>query len=513
VSIYGGIDDPRGIAVNPATGRWYYTRASDHAIVDDTRAVVAGTRGVGRGIDGTGEGGRFSHAAGLALDPAGSVWLADHTTEYGGGEPFESYALRKVGVTGSVTTPIPARWIFENSSAIYGSVAVDAAGQLSFSWYFSGIPNFSRLDTSTGAVSIDRRSWDSRYTSLLDHIATNPSGLLVGTTYGGRIYQVDLDGTRTLLAGSGAATGKLDGTGAQATFGRILALTADARGDFYVLDAWEYNEGTGLYGLCYVRKITPLGVVTTVSNNVAKPASPGGVSVIPQGLAVDSRGNIYLSYAHVTTYGRLPSSGYSYRIRTVLNCIRRITPDGADDLIGTSPDVDGNSDGLTGAARFAFPDQLAVDKQDNLYLIDGYGTTLRKAEYMGTAPAITAQPQSLSVTTGASVQLSVTAAATPTPTFQWYFNGQPFQGATSSTLSFANARTSDAGDYTVVVTNSLGSVTSAKATLTVTAAPAQPPSAPSGGGGGGGAPSGWFVGALAALGVLRRFMRQSSSFR
>ncbi len=125
------------------------------------------------------------------------------------------------------------------------------------------------------------------------------------------------------------------------------------------------------------------------------------------------------------------------------------------------------------------------------------------------APAISAHPQSLSVAVGASVILSVTVVALPAPTYQWYFNGAPFVGATNSTLSFSNARSADAGEYTVVVTNFLGSATSNKAILTVTSAPPPPPAPaptptpPPSSGGGGGALSVWFLGALSVLCLSR----------
>jgi hypothetical protein len=76
-------------------------------------------------------------------------------------------------------------------------------------------------------------------------------------------------------------------------------------------------------------------------------------------------------------------------------------------------------------------------------------------------------------------------------------------------LSFSNARTTDAGDYSVVVANALGTVTSNKATLTVSAVatPNQTPSGSSGSGsGGGGSIEGWFVLALLALGATARFV-------
>ncbi len=67
----------------------------------------------------------------------------------------------------------------------------------------------------------------------------------------------------------------------------------------------------------------------------------------------------------------------------------------------------------------------------------------------------------------------------------------------------------DAGEYTVVVSNALGSVMSNKAVLAVNQAPPppSPPSNPSGGGkGGGGAPSLWFVSATLGLWFVRRFV-------
>jgi MYXO-CTERM domain-containing protein len=64
----------------------------------------------------------------------------------------------------------------------------------------------------------------------------------------------------------------------------------------------------------------------------------------------------------------------------------------------------------------------------------------------------------------------------------------------------------DAGSYTVVATNTSGSITSNAATLTVNAAPTPTPY-PMSSGGGGGAPSVWFFGILSLLG-LGRHLRQ-----
>jgi uncharacterized repeat protein (TIGR03803 family) len=78
------------------------------------------------------------------------------------------------------------------------------------------------------------------------------------------------------------------------------------------------------------------------------------------------------------------------------------------------------------------------------------------------------------VTLGSSAVFSVTATGSPTPTYQWYFNGNPISGATSATLTLTNVNASNAGSYTVVVSNAYGSVTSNAALLTIPL----PPSAP-----------------------------------
>ncbi|MHC1766869.1 MAG: immunoglobulin domain-containing protein [Verrucomicrobiia bacterium] len=84
------------------------------------------------------------------------------------------------------------------------------------------------------------------------------------------------------------------------------------------------------------------------------------------------------------------------------------------------------------------------------------------------APVITTQPASLAVAVGGTAAFSVTATGTAPLTYQWRKNGSPIAGATSSTFTINSVQTGDAGDYTVVVTNGAGSVTSSVATLTVT---------------------------------------------
>jgi LmbE family N-acetylglucosaminyl deacetylase len=84
----------------------------------------------------------------------------------------------------------------------------------------------------------------------------------------------------------------------------------------------------------------------------------------------------------------------------------------------------------------------------------------------------TAVPRSAIVRAGASITLSAMAATTGSPLgYQWQFNGSGIEGATAASLVLSNVQSADAGSYTVVVTNTASSITSAVAVLTVLVPP------------------------------------------
>jgi hypothetical protein len=88
------------------------------------------------------------------------------------------------------------------------------------------------------------------------------------------------------------------------------------------------------------------------------------------------------------------------------------------------------------------------------------------------APTITTQPTSRTVAAGSPASFTTVVTGSPTPTLQWFKNSVAVPGATSELLTFASATLADAGSYTLVATNSQGSVTSNAATLTVNGGPA-----------------------------------------
>ena len=83
------------------------------------------------------------------------------------------------------------------------------------------------------------------------------------------------------------------------------------------------------------------------------------------------------------------------------------------------------------------------------------------------APAISQQPQSQSVLAGATVSFTVVAAGTGPFGYQWQKDSVAINGATSPTYTIHAVVVNDTGAYSVIVTNSGGSISSQAATLTV----------------------------------------------
>ncbi len=90
------------------------------------------------------------------------------------------------------------------------------------------------------------------------------------------------------------------------------------------------------------------------------------------------------------------------------------------------------------------------------------------------APTITTQPTNITVTISNTAVFSVLATANPPPNYQWSFNNTNIVGATNATLTLNNVLPAQAGNYSVLVFNSAGSVPSSNALLTVYVPPTPP---------------------------------------
>ncbi len=155
----------------------------------------------------------------------------------------------------------------------------------------------------------------------------------------------------TTLAGS-TTSGSADGLGTNASFNQPYGVAVDSSGNIYVADV-NNNE---------IRKITPGGVVTTFAGSTTSGHSDGLSNIAsfyyPYGVAVDSSGNIYVA-------------------DTGNNEIRKITPGGVVTTLAGST-IAGHADGLSNAASFNFPTGVAVDSSGNIYVADGGNNEVRK---------------------------------------------------------------------------------------------------------------------------------------
>jgi len=117
---------------------------------------------------------------------------------------------------------------------------------------------------------------------------------------------------------------------------------------------------------------------------------------------------------------------------------------------------EGWSGDLTGANN---PTIITIDRDKSI-----------TANFAPLPPTITTQPISQLITTGSNVTFTVAASGAPPLTYQWKKNGAEIAGATTDALALSNVQISDAGIYTVAVSNAGGTVESAPATLSVTSA-------------------------------------------
>jgi sugar lactone lactonase YvrE len=324
--------------------------------------------------------------------------------------------------------------------------------------------------------------------------------VFVANTDDNTILKVTSAGVVTTFAGSSGVSGASDGTGSGALFYQPVGIAIDGGGNLYVAD--ETNDT--------IRKISSAGVVTTIAGTARTPGSTDGAGSAatfngPQGIAVDSGGNVYVAdtgnntIRKITSSGTvstiagsagsagsadgasvaarfrsptglsLDASGNLYVADTGNSVIRLVTSAGMISTLAGEPEVTGSSDGIGSAAMFQQPFGVAIDGNGNLYVADTANDTIRLGRLaQPSLPVISSQPQGASIDQGGSATLSVSATGVPLPSFQWQLNSADISGAVNSTLTITNAQLSDGGTYTVVVTNGSGSVTSSPATLTVT---------------------------------------------
>src|ERR1017187_5011896 len=111
------------------------------------------------------------------------------------------------------------------------------------------------------------------------------------------------------------------------------------------------------------------------------------------------------------------------------------------------------------AAGKAGPSTLSMTSGSFTYVLPSFNL------YFTLPPAILSNPKNVPASPGGTAILN--AVTTNASSYQWFFGGASIAAATNSTLVLTNLRTTQAGSYFVVVSNSGGSATSTPAILSL----------------------------------------------
>lgn len=315
-------------------------------------------------VDATGTAARFNKPSGVAIDSAGSFYIADSA----------NHCIRKITTAGVVTT-------FAGSTA-GASGLVNATGTA------------ARFNTPTG-VAVD-----------------SAGNVYVADSLNMLIRRITSAGVVTTLAGGNGGVGPVDGTGAGAKFSQPQGITINTAGDLFVADT-QHNA---------VRKVTSAGVVTTIAGSSSGNSgfedgtSSAARFAQPIGIAVDSSDTVYLADTNnnairkitsggvVTTIAgsqvgasglangsgtsarftqpsgiSLDSAGNLFITDSTNNSIRKITSAGVVSRVaGSTSGIAGFLDGIGFSSRFNQPYGILTDSSGNLYVGDYGNNAIRK---------------------------------------------------------------------------------------------------------------------------------------
>ena len=245
---------PIAVAVD-IVGNVYVSDRGNNTVRKITSAGVVttlvGLPGSAGNEDGMGTAARFNEPSGVAVDSAGSLYIAD----------AGNCTIRKVTATGVVTT--------------LAGVAGSAGSE-------DGTGRAARFNDPCG-VAVDSR------------------GILIVADSGNDVVRkVTSAGKVTTVAGLAGSAGNADGTGSGARFYGPSGVAIDKAGNAYVADRHNFT----------IRKVTPAGVVTTVAGLAVNAGSADGAGSEarfndPMGVAVDAAGSIYVTDTGSSTIRRV----------------------------------------------------------------------------------------------------------------------------------------------------------------------------------------------------------------
>ncbi|MBV9344955.1 MAG: hypothetical protein JOZ03_08200 [Gammaproteobacteria bacterium] len=319
-----------------------------------TVTTLAGTAGRAGAADGVGAAASFWGPAGMTLDAAGNLYVAD----------YGNALIRKITPAGDVST-------FAGQAPHFGSadgtgvaasfryplgIAGDAGGNL---YVADGNHTIRRIvpggvvSTLAGTPGIpgsrDSNAGVPQFFLPRGMAADAAGNLFVADSGNYTVRRVTVSGVVSTVAGRAGTSGLGDGQGSGATFKAPGAIAIDSNGILYVSDG-AASDGP------IVRTITPAGVVATIH-----PMAPPGTGAI-RGLTVTPAGTlIYL---------------------TTRTAVYSLTPAGVLTLLAGGA-ATGAADGTGNAASFNAPRGIVLAGDGNLYVADQQNSTIRRVTPAG----------------------------------------------------------------------------------------------------------------------------------
>ncbi|MGY3215084.1 putative Ig domain-containing protein [Mucilaginibacter sp. HD30] len=364
---------PYGISYDNVSGDLFVVCSQKIRRVSTAGRVttVSGTGSAGN-VNGNGHIASFTSAYAVALDGAGSMYVAQPTS------------IRKVSMFGYGISPaLPAGLVFD---AATGAISGTPSATAPATNYVITAANAGGISQDTINITVKGLPVPAiQYAnSALTYTATVPVAAISPVNNGGAVPAMSYG--QTSAFSGGPVAGSANGPVGSATFGGIWGLTFSQdvlyAGDNYaavrkisggtVSNFTTSGAGEGMAfdaaGNMYVavgnliKRITPAGVVSTFAGNATSSSVDGTGTAATfngaSGIAIDAQGNLFVSEQG----GRK---------------IRKITPGRVVTTFAGSG-VSGGADGTGTAATFRFPTGLAFDAAGNLYVADVGSQAIRK---------------------------------------------------------------------------------------------------------------------------------------
>ncbi len=383
----------------------------------------------------------------FAPQTAGSVTGSMSVASDAANSPL-SVSLTGAGMTALSITSQPASQTVTAGQTATFMVAATGSGTLTYQWKKNG----TAISGATGSSYMTPATTSSDSGSSFAVVVTDTSGSVNSNA-----------ATLTVTASPVAPSITAQPASQTVIAGQTATFSVTASGTATLSYQWKKN-GTAITGATSSSYTTP-----------ATQSSDSGSSFSVT--ITNSLGNITSNAATLTV--NLPPSITTQPVsRTVTvgqTATFSVTATGSGTLTYQWAKNGTIISGAT-SASYTTPASLASDNGASFTVTvtgnSGNVTSNAALLAVNSPPSITTQPASQTVTAGQTATFSVSATGTATLTYQWKKNGTAITGATAASYTTPATVAGDSGSsFTVTITNSVSSVTSNAATLTVNVPP------------------------------------------